>query len=89
MTSAEAKRMWRREIKALFNDQCVYCGSTEHLTIDHVHPKTLGGRDETRNLVCACRKCNQAKGSSHWLAWWIGLPTFNLTNFKLVLEHIN
>ena len=87
MTSSEAKRLWRREIKESFGNKCVYCGSTNNLTIDHVHPRTLGGKDEASNLVCACRKCNQAKGSQHWLAWWVGQETFDLSNFKLLLSH--
>jgi 5-methylcytosine-specific restriction endonuclease McrA len=89
MTAAEAKRQWRQDIKEHFQHRCVYCGSTEQLTIDHIKPKTSGGRDEARNLVCACRTCNHAKGSQHWLAWWVGQQSFDLNNFKLVLEHIN
>lgn len=43
--------------------RCVYCGSKENLTIDHVVPKSLGGRDAWDNLVTACQKCNSRKGS--------------------------
>ncbi|MDP5171865.1 MAG: HNH endonuclease [Bacteroidia bacterium] len=45
------------------NNRCVYCGSKDALTIDHVHPKSLGGRDSWDNLVTACQKCNSQKGS--------------------------
>lgn len=45
------------------NNRCVYCGSREQLTIDHVRPKSLGGRDSWDNLVTACQKCNSQKGS--------------------------
>lgn len=45
------------------NNRCVYCGSKDHLTIDHVHPKSLGGRDSWDNLVTACQKCNSRKGN--------------------------
>ena len=89
MSSAEAKRQWRRDIKAAFNNQCVYCGSTENLTIDHVKPKALGGRDQVSNLVCSCRRCNQSKGSQHWLEWWVAQETFNTQNLSLVLSHIS
>lgn len=42
---------------------CQYCGSREGpMTIDHVIPKRLGGRDTWENLVCACLKCNNKKG---------------------------
>ena len=43
--------------------KCVYCGSTDHLTIDHVVPKSMGGRDTWDNLVTACQRCNAEKGS--------------------------
>ena len=89
MTAAEAKRQWRKDIKEQWNNRCVYCGSTDNLTIDHIRPKTKGGRDEAKNLVPACQSCNHQKGSKHWLAWWVGKESFDLSNFKLVLEHIN
>ena len=70
MTSSESKRLWRRAIKEHFNCQCVYCGNTyeiNELTLDHVKPRCRGGEDLTTNVVPACQKCNQGKGSSHWL----------------------
>lgn len=42
---------------------CVYCGSTEDLTIDHKVPRSRGGGDEIENLTCACRSCNSTKGA--------------------------
>lgn len=42
---------------------CQYCGKSEgHMTIDHVVPKSHGGRDTWENLVCACPECNNLKG---------------------------
>ena len=61
--SGDAKRMWRESIKARDGYKCVYCGSTENLTIDHVRPKARGGQDTSDNCVTACQCCNQAKGS--------------------------
>ena len=72
MTSSDSKRLWRRAIKEHFNCTCVYCGKTyefKELTLDHVQPRSKGGQDLTSNVVCACRKCNADKGSSHWLGW--------------------
>jgi hypothetical protein len=40
---------------------CVYCGSAELLTIDHVLPVILGGTNEETNLVTACKRCNCVK----------------------------
>jgi len=63
--SSDAKRMFREGIKARDGHKCVYCGSSENLTVDHVRPKSKGGTDTADNLVTACRPCNQAKGSTH------------------------
>ncbi len=43
------------------NHECVYCGSGKNLTIDHVIPKSKGGKDGWDNLVTACRPCNGEK----------------------------
>jgi 5-methylcytosine-specific restriction endonuclease McrA len=63
--SSDARRMFREGIKARDGHKCVYCGSSENLTIDHVRPKSKGGTDTADNCVTACRPCNQAKGSMH------------------------
>ncbi|MFN0202706.1 MAG: HNH endonuclease [Bacteroidia bacterium] len=43
--------------------KCLYCGSHHNLTIDHVVPKSLGGRDSWENLATACQNCNAKKGN--------------------------
>lgn len=46
-------------------NQCQYCKrkfEPELLTLDHVIPKSLGGKNVWTNLVAACKKCNQKKG---------------------------
>ena len=43
-------------------NKCQYCGSTRHLTIDHVIPKSMGGDDSWFNLTLACSQCNTKKG---------------------------
>ncbi len=42
--------------------QCQYCGSVKMLTIDHVIPKSKGGKTSWTNLVTACNRCNVLKG---------------------------
>ncbi len=44
---------------------CQYCGRNggERMTIDHVIPKSLGGRTVWDNVVSACRTCNLKKGN--------------------------
>lgn len=50
-------------VKRLGNYACAYCGSFQNLTIDHMIPLSRGGEHTFKNLVCACRKCNEEKGS--------------------------
>lgn len=42
--------------------ECQYCGSKRHLTIDHVVPRSKGGKTSWTNLVTACNRCNVSKG---------------------------
>lgn len=44
------------------NGECQYCGSKRHLTIDHIVPKSKGGKTNWTNLVTACNRCNVNKG---------------------------
>ena len=43
---------------------CQYCGKKEHLTIDHVTPRSKGGKSAWDNLVTACSRCNSLKGNN-------------------------
>lgn len=48
------------------NFQCMYCGEhcvAAELSRDHVHPTSRGGHDKWENVVAACKRCNQRKGS--------------------------
>lgn len=42
--------------------QCQYCGTNRELTLDHVIPRSKGGKSTWKNLVTACKKCNAKKG---------------------------
>ncbi len=53
----------RKNIIKRDGHRCMYCGRSEgSMTVDHVIPKRMGGRDTWENLVCACTKCNNRKG---------------------------
>jgi 5-methylcytosine-specific restriction endonuclease McrA len=43
--------------------QCLYCGSTKNLTLDHLIPKSRGGNSSWTNLATACMRCNTKKGN--------------------------
>jgi len=42
---------------------CAYCGKTDkkHMTVDHVLPKDLGGKNTFENTTAACKACNNKK----------------------------
>jgi 5-methylcytosine-specific restriction endonuclease McrA len=48
------------------NFTCQYCGKTNNiLTVDHVQPKSRGGKTNWTNVVVACKPCNLKKGNQN------------------------
>jgi 5-methylcytosine-specific restriction endonuclease McrA len=44
--------------------RCSYCGvKSKNLTIDHVLPRSRGGKTDFDNCVACCKKCNDKKGA--------------------------
>ena len=55
----------RRNLFARDRNRCQYCGRrfpTPELSIDHIVPRSQGGKNTWENIVCACVKCNTKKG---------------------------
>jgi 5-methylcytosine-specific restriction endonuclease McrA len=64
----------RRGVLVRDSFTCIYCGATpgtlskgkmltkSDFTVDHVVPKSRGGRDHWGNTACACYHCNHRKG---------------------------
>jgi len=46
------------------NNTCQYCGkeNLKHPELEHVVPKSKGGKNSFENCVTACKKCNRIKG---------------------------
>ncbi|MCP3859614.1 MAG: HNH endonuclease, partial [Phycisphaeraceae bacterium] len=56
----------RRNLFLRDRERCQYCGAkpgTRELTIDHVMPRSRGGRTEWTNCVLACGRCNRRKAN--------------------------
>lgn len=52
----------RRAVLQRDRHRCAYCGA-KATTIDHVLPRSRGGRDTFTNCVAACESCNARKGN--------------------------
>ena len=54
----------RRNLFLRDGDTCQYCGrqaKVDHLTVDHVRPRSRGGATSWENCVLACVACNARK----------------------------
>ncbi len=54
----------RKNIFTRDGHRCMYCGAKKQgaeLELEHVIPKSRGGKKSWENLVAACRKCNSRK----------------------------
>lgn len=52
----------RKNIITRDGHRCQYCGTSKGpMTVDHLLPRTQGGKDTWENMVCACTKCNNRK----------------------------
>lgn len=59
----------RNRVFARDGNKCVNCGSKEDLTIDHLNPKSKGGRNTIWNLATMCSRCNEKKGNRLMHKW--------------------
>ncbi len=58
-------RFNRKNLFARDDHRCQYCGQskpTNQLSLDHVVPRSLGGKTSWENIVCSCLGCNSRKG---------------------------
>jgi len=65
----------RKAVLVRDNYTCIYCGAKpgtvqrgkvmakNDLTVDHILPRSRGGKDHWSNTACACYHCNHRKGN--------------------------
>jgi 5-methylcytosine-specific restriction endonuclease McrA len=76
--------------------RCEYCQTNSRLIgmpliMEHILPKSAGGKDELENLAACCYRCNEFKGAkTHTTDPQIGqlVPLFNPRQ-QLWQEHFN
>lgn len=68
--SGRAVPVSRRGVLRRDDSRCAYCGAHAS-TIDHVLPRSRGGKDSWENLVACCLRCNNVKGdrTPHEMGW--------------------
>ena len=55
-------RQWYADLCEQFGEQCLHCGETDSLVIDHILPIAKGGLSTLDNLQLLCAECNRLKG---------------------------
>lgn len=58
-------RFNRKNLFARDDHRCQYCGQNRpmnQLSLDHVVPRSHGGKTTWENIVCCCTQCNSRKG---------------------------
>jgi 5-methylcytosine-specific restriction endonuclease McrA len=59
----EPSRAVQKKIKNLYGNRCFGCNKKGKLHIDHINPRSNGGKAEFRNLQPLCEYCGQLKGA--------------------------
>ena len=61
----QSRALSRKNILLRDRNTCQFCGRvfpSSELTLDHVVPRSRGGRSNWENLVACCYRCNNSKG---------------------------
>ena len=61
---AHRRKITRKAVLARDSWTCQYCGASKPgLTVDHVIPRSRGGKSVWENIVASCASCNRRKGN--------------------------
>ena len=69
-TMSPRSLMRDQRIRMKLPQECIYCGETRHLALDHIVPTNRGGADIGDNVLWACLKCNSSKSDRDIFEWW-------------------
>lgn len=68
MTWSTTIREWIKENEK--PNDCIYCGSKQDLTTEHILPRNCGGPDIPDNAIRVCKHCNSSKGKKRLYEWY-------------------
>lgn len=83
-------RLTKKGLLARDKGRCAYC-SNKATTIDHIRPRSRGGKHTWQNVVACCKACNQTKGNRQLseLNWQLRIKPFAPTGIRAVAGLLN
>jgi len=73
---------------AEFDNKCVYCDSSDKISIDHFNPVSKLGADKLGNIVPACVKCNSSKNNKLPEVWFRAQSFFTVEKWKNLIRKL-
>lgn len=83
-------RITKKGVMIRDQHRCAYC-SHRATTIDHIRPRSRGGKHTWQNVVACCKHCNQVKGNKQLseLQWHLRTKPFAPTGVRAVAGLLN
>lgn len=78
-----------------FHGACAYCGGIEKLVPEHIVSQRIlaetdpGGVDLIGNVVPACHRCNEGKGTRSFEQWYPLSPVYSNLRHRKILRYMN
>jgi len=69
LTGVTQYKILPKQLRKLYNQPCIYCGSRDRIEADHVISINRNGIDGIGNLVAACKSCNGSKQELYIMEW--------------------
>jgi len=88
LTPKLAKRRYRQSIYESWDHKCGYCGR-EATSLDHIIPRFRSGSNNRNNLLPACQRCNNHKGSDKMEEWYQQQEFFTQAKMDMIQSWMN
>jgi Restriction endonuclease len=69
IANAKTYLVTSQEIKRLYSSQCLFCGRSDRIDLDHAIPLSRGGDHSIGNLIPLCDNCNSTKYNKTIMEW--------------------